>query len=90
MNPIATVAKASRTRAKQRAINKLPPDTGAPTMNLTDSIRHMVARSIHKGGNRRGESRVIEDAAITLIADDITAEVMDVMAMYTHNHGGEE
>lgn len=59
-------------------------------MNLKDSIRHMVVRSIHKAGNRRGESRVIEDAAIELIADSITAEVMDVIAMYTTNHGGEE
>jgi hypothetical protein len=58
-------------------------------MNLKDSIRRMVVRSIHKAGNRRGESRIIEDAAIERIADDITAEVMDVMAMYTHNHGGE-
>ncbi len=48
-----------------------------------------MVRSIHKAGNRRGTSRIIEDAAIELIAAEITAEVMDVMAMYTHNHGGE-
>jgi hypothetical protein len=58
-------------------------------MNLTDIIHHRVARSIRRAGNRRGESRIIEEAAIELIADSITAEVMDVMAMYTTNHGGE-
>jgi hypothetical protein len=56
-------------------------------MDLTEIIRHMVVRSIHKAGNRRGESRIIEDAAIERIADSITAEVMDVMAMYRHNGG---
>jgi hypothetical protein len=57
--------------------------------DIKEVIRHAVVRAIRKGGNRRGTSRVIEDAALALIADDITAEVMDVMAMYTHNHGGE-
>ncbi len=57
--------------------------------NIKEVIRHAVVRSIRKGGNRRGESRVIEDAAMERIANDITAEVMDVIAMYTHNHGGE-
>ncbi len=57
--------------------------------NLKEVIRHAVMRAIHKGGNRHGESLQIELPAVELIADDITAEVMDVMAMYTHNHGGE-
>jgi hypothetical protein len=86
-------ARASRTRARraqQRAINRLPLDTGATTMNLREIIRHAVVRSIHKAGNRRGESRVIELPAMELIADEITAEVMDVIAMYTNNNGGEE
>ena len=59
-------------------------------MDLREIIRHAVVRSIHKAGNRRGESRVIEAPAIERIADDITAEVMDVIAMYRHNNGGEE
>jgi hypothetical protein len=59
-------------------------------MNLTDIIHRSVVRSIRKAGNRRGESRVIEEAAIERIATSITAEVMDVIAMYTTNHGGEE
>ena len=58
-------------------------------MNLKDIIRHAVVRSIHKAGNRHGESRIIEDAAIARIADSIASEVMDVIAMYRHNTGGE-
>ncbi len=58
-------------------------------MHLKDIIRHAVVRSIHKAGNRQGESRVIEDAAIERIADSIASEVMDVIAMYRHNTGGE-
>ena len=58
-------------------------------MSLKDIIRREVVRSIHKAGNRRGESRVLDNAAIERIADSITAEVMDVIAMYRTNHGGE-
>ena len=57
--------------------------------DLKEVIRHAVMRAIQKGGNRRGESRVIELPAIALIADDITCQVIDVIAMYTHNNGGE-
>ena len=89
MSPIATDAKASQTPARQQAINKLPPDTGATPMSLKAMIRREVVRSIHKAGNRRGKSRVLDNAAIERIADSITAEVMDVMAMYRHNTGGE-
>jgi hypothetical protein len=56
-------------------------------MDLKEIIRHTVSRSIHKGSNRHGESLTIELPAIELIADEITAEVMDVIAMYTHNSG---
>jgi hypothetical protein len=89
MSPIATDAKASQTPARQQAIHKLPPDTGATPMHLKAIIAHAVVRSIHKAGNRQGESRVIEDAAIERIADSIASEVMDVIAMYRHNTGGE-
>jgi hypothetical protein len=58
-------------------------------MNLKAMIAHAVVRSIHKAGNRQGESRVIADAAIERIAESIASEVMDVMALYRHNHGGE-
>jgi hypothetical protein len=87
MSPIATDAKESRTR--QRAINKLPPDTGATTMNLKEIIRHAVRRSIRKGANQHGESLTIAIPAVELIADEIASEVMEVIAMYTHNSGEE-
>ena len=43
-----------------------------------------------EGRLKNVEHRVIEAPAIERIADNITAEVMDVIAMYRHNHGGEE
>jgi hypothetical protein len=55
--------------------------------DIKEVIRHAVVRAIRKGGNRRSTSRVIEDAAMEHIADDITAEVVDVMAIYQHNGG---
>ena len=56
-------------------------------MDLKEIIRHTVSRSIHKAGNRHGESLKIELPAVALIADDIAGEMMDVIAMYTHNGG---
>ena len=91
MNPIATVAKALRIQARRRAIKKLSDQSRRANAmdDLKEVIHHAVMRAIHKGGNRRGESRVIELPAIALIADDITSQVIDVIAMYTHNNGGE-
>ena len=56
-------------------------------MDLKEIIRRAVSRSIRKAGNRYGETLKIELPAVELIAGEITAEVMDVIAMYTHNGG---
>jgi hypothetical protein len=56
-------------------------------MDLTAMIRHAVARSIRKGGNRRGEYLTVPLPAVEFIADEIARQVMDLIGMYTHNSG---
>ena len=87
-NGIETGKAAAVVRAAER--HKAPAGHGSHTstpMDLKEMIRRAVSRSTRKAGNRYGETLKIELPAVELIAGEITAEVMDVFAMYTHNGG---
>jgi hypothetical protein len=63
-------------------VERHPVSRGRRAMDIKEVIRHAVARSIRKGGNRHGESLVVPLPAIELIARELASELEELIEMF--------